>query len=156
MDPLAILAAALSTAFASGAGLVWEAARNWLARRYERGPQGTDDRIRQRVAELSAALTASGRNLTDAAAMLGDLQTEMTARMTALEELRRQIAANEELRKVSAAATEALDEIIEARMRQQERRITKLSWLQGALFAVFGASVAILVVVFSHFLPTIK
>jgi hypothetical protein len=157
MDPIvALLVGALTAALGSGFELVREALKALLARRREPARLDPDEQMRERVAELSDALTSSGQNLSDAAAMLGELQQEMTARMKALEELRRQIAMNEELKNVSAAAAEALDKIIEARMRQQERHITKISWLQGALFSIFGASVAILVVIFSHYIPSIK
>lgn len=156
MDPITLVVTALIAGGLSGTGLSWEIIKGWLTRSSAHSPQDPDEQMRRRVDELSNALTSSGQSLADAASLLGDLQKEMTGRMKALEELRHQIAMNEELSKVSAEATKALNEIIEARMGQQERRITKIAWVQGTLFAVFGASVAILVVVFAHFLPTIK
>jgi hypothetical protein len=78
----------------------------------------------------------------------------LAAKVEALEELRHEIgepgvgASDEALRPVY--------EKIDARTKELEQRITRMGWRQGAVYAVFGAAVAVLVVVFGHYLPVIK
>lgn len=78
----------------------------------------------------------------------------LAAQMEALEELRQEIAQPD-----VGASDEALQPVyekIDERTRELERRITKMGWRQGAVYAVFGAAVAVLIVVFGHYLPVIK
>jgi hypothetical protein len=46
--------------------------------------------------------------------------------------------------------------IIKSRLKEQERHMRRVGWRQGLVYAIFGAAVAVAVVVFSHLLPTIK
>jgi hypothetical protein len=34
--------------------------------------------------------------------------------------------------------------------------MTRMGWRQGAVYAVFGTAVAVLIVVFGHYLPVIR
>jgi hypothetical protein len=115
-----------------------------------------DDRIRRRVEEISTALKQSAGNLGEASVLLTELQEELTGRVIALERLRQEIAEHERLAEISSEASKALDQVIDARMREQARRIARVAWGQGLVFAIFGAAVAVAVVVFSHWLPTIR
>ena len=127
----------------------------YLRRRPDKEPD-PDDRWRRRVEEITEALKRSTGNLGEASALLIDLQQELAGRARALEELQKEITEHERLTQISGEASKALDELIEARMREQERRIVRVAWGQGIVFAVFGAAVAVAIVVFSHWLPTIR
>lgn len=115
-----------------------------------------DEPLRQRVKYVSEALTSSVMNLDLATRLMSDLQTELSSREAALVSLRQDITDNEELARVTAEASAALDRLVESRLKEQERRIRRVGWRQGLVYALFGAAVAVAVVVFSHYLPTIK
>jgi hypothetical protein len=44
----------------------------------------------------------------------------------------------------------------DARLKDAEQRMARTGWLQGAVFAAFGAAVAVLIVVLGHWLPIVK
>jgi hypothetical protein len=119
-------------------------------------PPDPDDQMRRRVEVISAALTQSARSLGEASTLLSELQEELAGRVRALGKLREEISGHERLAEISGEASKALDEAIDARMREQARRIARVAWGQGVVFAILGAVVAVAVVVFSHLLPTIK
>jgi hypothetical protein len=49
-----------------------------------------------------------------------------------------------------------LKEDNDARLKDAEQRMARTGWLQGAVFAAFGAAVAVLIVVLGHWLPIVK
>jgi hypothetical protein len=115
-----------------------------------------DEPLRQRVKYVSDALASSARHLDLATRLIGNLQTELSARAVALESLRQEISDNEELARVTSQAAAAIDRLVESRNKEQERRMRRVGWRQGLVYAIFGAAVAVALVVFSHLLPTIK
>ncbi|MDJ0344464.1 hypothetical protein QMK19_20850 [Streptomyces sp. H10-C2] len=94
--------------------------------------------LERRVVNLNAALNASSAHLTNAAKLISEMQQEIAARQQALEELNHKVAANEQLATVSADATAALDAMIESKMARQERRMSRVAWGHGAVFARDG------------------
>lgn len=115
-----------------------------------------DEPLRQRVKYVSDALASSARNLGLATRLMADLQTELSSRAVALEILRQEISDNEELARVTSQASAAIDRLVESRNKEQERRIRRVGWRQGLVYALFGAAVAVAVVVFSKYLPVIR
>lgn len=115
-----------------------------------------DEPLKQRVKYVSDVLTRSTRNLNLATRLMADLQTELSSRAVALESLRQEINDNEELAKVTREASAAIDRLVESRLKEQERRMQRVGWRQGLVYAFFGAAVAVAVVVFGRYLPTIK
>jgi len=126
----------------------------WIVLRDERYDQY--DPMRRRAKEISTALTRSAGSLSEATVLLTELKEELTGRMKALELLRQQIDENEHLAEISSESAKAMDQVIVARIREQERRIRIVAWRQGIVFAVFGAAVAVAAVIFGHWLPTLK
>jgi len=115
-----------------------------------------DGKMRHRVDVISFALRRSAASLSEASVLIAELQEELTGRVAALDDLRQEIKEHQELAKISGEATKALDQAMAARLREQERRIARVAWKQGAIFAVFGAAIAIALVVFGHLIPAIN
>jgi hypothetical protein len=118
---------------ASGLGIVLET--TW-GRFWKSGDP--EDRMGRRINQISSSLTWSATNLADASALLTDLQEELAGRAKALNDLRREIMEHERLAEISSEASKALDEVIDARMREQARRIARVAWGQGALCKTVG------------------
>lgn len=123
-----------------------------VVRRARRSPElpDPDAPLRQRIEKISRALTSSARSLGLAASLIADLQTELSSRAEALEALRQEISDNEELAKVTAQESQAIDRLVDARLKEQERRMRRVGWRQGLVYAIFGAVIAVAVGVFSH------
>ena len=79
----------------------------------------------------------------------------LSAKVEELQELRQEISVQDH-KDIGDAAVRQVDEVIDARIGELERRLSRAGWRQGAIFAVFGTAVAVLLIVFGHWLPTIK
>ena len=75
--------------------------------------------------------------------------------MEELQELRQEISVQNH-EEIGDAAVQQIDKVIDARVGELERRLSRAGWRQGAIFAVFGTAVAVLLIVFGHWIPTIK
>lgn len=98
-----------------------------------------------RIDRIRDSLKASTDYLADAMKLIATLQQEIAARQNALEELTKQIQRGERLATIGAEATKALDEMMTENQMRSEKRIGRLAWWQGVLFALFGAAVAVIV-----------
>ena len=81
--------------------------------------------------------------------MITELQHEVDARLATLEGLSQEVTTYEALKEVNKEAAAALERIIESKINNTEHRMARLTWVQGSLFALFGAFVAIGVTVFA-------
>jgi hypothetical protein len=123
-----------------------------LARKQSASLQNPDGHIPQRLARISKTLNESRASLKDATALLEKstgslmqvwalievLEQEVAGRERALAELNDQISLNERL--ASDEARKALIQMMDARARH----ITRVAWIQGAVFALLGIAVSVL------------
>jgi hypothetical protein len=79
----------------------------------------------------------------------------LSAKVEELQEIRQEISLQDH-EKLDDATIRQLYEVIDARIGSLERNLGRTGWRQGAIFAVFGLAVAVLVVVFGRWIPTIK
>ena len=103
-----------------------------------------EEALQRRLKAANRALRQSAGSLEYAVGVITDLQQELSVRQQALEELNAKLADGEKLAQINAEATEALNRLVEANMNRSEKRIGRLAWAQGGLYAVFGAAVAVL------------
>jgi hypothetical protein len=82
-------------------------------------------------------------------------RSAVSAKVEELHEIREEISIQNH-GKADDATVQQLYEVIDARIGELGRSLGRAGWRQGTVFAVFGFAVAILVVVFGRWIPTIK
>jgi HPt (histidine-containing phosphotransfer) domain-containing protein len=119
-----------------------------------------DSLLRIRVGKITESFASAAESLDQATELMAELRSELEARAVALEALRQKADADAEIarlnEKAAAAVKQLVAEVTAQNLERTERKLRRMGWIQGAAFAVFGASIAILVVVLAHWIPTIR
>lgn len=79
----------------------------------------------------------------------------LSAKVDELREVRHEIEVQKK-EELDSATVQQFYEVLDARIGRLEKNIGKSGWRQGIVFAVFGLAVAVLVVMFGSWIPTIK
>jgi hypothetical protein len=79
----------------------------------------------------------------------------LSAKVEELGDLKQKIA-GDKYSEISGEALVKMLQIIEARMQEQEQRMTRMGWRQGAVYTIFATAVAVLLVVFGHWVPLVR
>ena len=116
----------------------------------------TDYSLSDVAAAITGGLVTVGV-ISAGAAALNELRRRWrsTGKVEALEELRQEINEQKDAGINSEALGPVLDRI-DALIGQLERSSARMGWRQGAVYAIFTTAVAILLVVFSHWIPVVK
>jgi septal ring factor EnvC (AmiA/AmiB activator) len=99
--------------------------------------------LQQRIDELRRRLDRARKYLGGVTDILQEVEAEIDARETALAGLDERLKRGEDLATVSEEATAALRAVLAENAERTERRIGRLAWWQGAVYALFGAAVAL-------------
>jgi hypothetical protein len=85
-------------------------------------------------------------------------RTKLAGQIEMLQDMRREIV--ERAEHASPAERQenlkVVTEVVDPRLTASERRIARAGWRQGAVYAVLTAAVAVLLSVFSHWLPVFR
>lgn len=120
------------------------------------------------VADVAGGLATAGLVSTAIAAVTvlwrrRQLAGQVKARVEVRQDINDRVETAESRADLGAAVKAAvraelllLKEDNDARLKDAEQRMARTGWLQGAVFAAFGAAVAVLIVVLGHWLPVVK